>query len=161
MRRLCLALLLCGCGGAGGAVQLPFALSMSGAVADQAAGFQVEIITGGKSLSCADLQTTCVRTNPNVPQSQLLSLTDASGKQVKALYFPNQLSSGEQTVSVEGLSPGTDFDVVVEAVSQGSPASLLGSSCTYVPEIKSGQNPTLLAVIAPLSPPAACDPRFP
>ena len=160
MRRLWLAILLCGCGGGvAGSAQIPFGLEMSAAIADQAAGFQVEIITQGKSLSCASLQQTCV--HGNVPESQLLTLTDSSGKQVKAIYFPNQLSNGEQTVSIDGLSPGTDFDVVVEAVSQGDPASLLGSSCTYVPEIKSGQNPTLLAVIAPLNPPAACDPRFP
>jgi hypothetical protein len=154
-----------GCGAGAGAAGggLGFGITLSGAVADQATGFQVALLSNGASYNCAELQKTCLHGNPAVPDTAYVSLTDSNGQQKKVITFPNALADGgsvaSQEVSLEGLSPGKDFAVVVEAVAAGE---LLGSACRYVPEIRSGVNATvLLQIQAPPADAGSCDPAFP
>lgn len=152
--------LTAGCGGeVGTGADLGFGITISRAVADEATGFQVALLANGASVNCAAVQKTCLSTNDAVPDEDFVRLTDASGQQKKVLFFPNALDGGTQGVSLEGLSPGKNFAVVVEAI---APGKLLGSACNYVSEIRSGTNPRVLAVIQPVPADAGtCDPAFP
>lgn len=141
---------------------LDFGLTLSRAVADQAEGFQVALLANGSADDdCGKLQNTCLSTS-GIPDSSFVRLTDASGAQKNVLFFANSLADGgtvaTQQVTLQGIPPGKDFAVVVEAIGQGQ---LLGSSCNYLPEIRSGSNSPVLAVVQPPNPTPSCDPKIP
>ena len=130
----------------------------------QLAGFQVALLTNGSSYDCPSVQTNCLKGNPKVPLSALVSVTDSDGKSHPALFFPVTPGAGgapqlPQGVSVGGIPVGKNYAVVIEAVSNSQPPSFLGSSCNYVQQIQAGTNQTLVA--NPINAtPQSCNPRF-
>jgi hypothetical protein len=149
----------CGGGEAQAGAHLGFGITISRAVADEATGFQVALLSNGSSVDCATVQQSCLSSNASVPDEAFVRLTDEGGQQKKVLFFSNALDGGTQNVALEGLSPGKNFAVVVEAI---APGRLLGSACKYVAEIRSGSNPRVLASIQPVPADAGtCDPAFP
>lgn len=156
-------LLLAGCGPSS-EVRFAFELTLSRATADLVSGFQVAVVSNGRSLDCVEVQTNCLAAQaPAWPTSQLLELSGASGSG-KAVFFPLSLDPGStsaQQIVLEGIPPGKDLAVVIEALSKDSPRRLVGSSCNYVQEIVSGRNERLIAAtIVPLSPLPSCDPSL-
>lgn len=151
--------LAAGCGQADDGPRLSFDLFVSRAIADQVSGFQVAMLASGQSFNCIELQKSCLA--GQVQSSSLVQLTDASGKQRSALLFPIALKPGTQDVVARGIPVGSDYAVVVEALSKDDPPKLVGSACNYVRKIESGTNPTVFASIAAITPaPLSCDPRF-
>lgn len=163
MRAAAAALLLaCACGPqepSGPALR--FELVVAAGLGDTTQGFQVSVLTQGRMLDCAKVQLGCLV--DQVQSARFLPLQDAQGVTRKAIVFPLSLMAGmpsAQGVELKGIAPGSDYAVVIEALSKDSPPRLAGSSCNYVKEITAGTNPSLLA--ATIRPPAqsvACDPR--
>lgn len=163
MRRALLAVLvLCACGpqateGEG----LKFDFTIAAGIGDTTSGLQVSIVNRGMSLSCADVQNNCLV--DQVGRDRFVQVRDKNGDTHLALTFPLALTAGNpstQNVSVGGIQPGTDYAVVIEALSKDSPPKLAGSSCNYVKQISAGNNAQLIA--ATIVPPAmavGCDPR--
>lgn len=159
-RALPLLLLLSACGpAAGGAVD--FQLYVQAGLLDVISGFQVALVKGGSTLDCVAAQKTCLK--GQVDAARFVALKDAKGVQKKALFFPIRLVAGTpntQDVSLDGLAPGKDFAVIVEAVSKDTPERLAGSSCNYVQQLSVGTNATVSAHLETFTPPVTCDVRI-
>lgn len=158
------ALLLCGCGpeaGGGGGDALRFEFTVAAGLGDTTSALQVSIVTHGMSLDCGGVEANCLV--DQVSRDRFVPVRDKSGDQHLALVFPLSLTAGDpstQNVSIGGIAPGTDYAVVIEALSKDSPPKLAGSSCNYVKQITAGQNPALIAAtIVPPATPVSCDPR--
>jgi hypothetical protein len=152
----------CACGAAPTEGDLAFDLYLSGATADLISAFQVAVVQNGTSAipDCAAAQKKCLV--DQLKSTQLAQLTDAEGKPHLAILFPASLKVGTpstQDVTAGGIAPGSNFAVVIEALSKSSPPTLVGSSCNYVQKIDAGRNPTLIAATI-ANAPVACDPRF-
>ncbi len=140
----------------------PIELTVDRAFVDQLGSFQLTLLTRGTSLDCSAVQRDCLVRQ--VPASQVVTLTDEQGRHHPALVFPADRSAGvprSQDVALEGIPAGSNFALVVEALSNLSPPQLLASSCNYVKEIKPGVNPIFTAAPLVAGPaPVPCDPRF-
>ncbi|MBX7097839.1 MAG: hypothetical protein K1X89_09015 [Myxococcaceae bacterium] len=154
-------LLLAGCGPSPHGPALPFELTISAALADTISGFQVSLVNKGSSLDCTQVQQNCLV--KQVSADRFVRVQDASGVEHAAVVVPLKLVAGTpstQNTELRNVPPGKDFALVVEALSKLSPPNLVGSSCTYVPEITAGANAAVLTqTIKPLATPVACDPR--
>jgi hypothetical protein len=150
-----LGALACGAGAGAGGNALPFDMTVSRAVADQATSFQIVLLANGSSYDCATLAQTCLE-NAGVRDADFVRLTDPSGQQKKALIVPNTLADGGvQEVVLQDLQPGKDFAVVVDAIAGNQ---LVSANCKYVSEIRSGPNAGVLINLGPLASGVTCDP---
>lgn len=140
--------------------RFPLELYISAGLKDDLQAFQLSLVTRGSELDCTEVQKSCV--NGQVDSSRFVT-HDENGQQKSSWSFSLAAlqagSPNEQDVSLKGLKPGSDFALVIEAVSSESPAQLAGSSCNYVPKLEAGNNAAVTARIELLSPHAACDPR--
>ena len=140
--------------------RFPIELYISAGLKDDIQAFQLSLVTRGSELDCTVVQKSCV--NGQVDSSRFVT-HDENGQQKSSWSFSlADLQAGspnEQDLSLKGLKPGSDFALVVEAVSSESPAQLAGSSCNYVPKLEAGNNAAVTAHIEVLSPHNACDPR--
>ena len=154
MRRLVFGLLLliaCGASDSGGG--LDFAIFVDGAIAGTAQTFQVAVLKTG--VDCGAILATCLAANSQIASADYVQITGPSGKQGRAATFSDTLANdgAQQSVSVSGIPPGTNYTVVVEAIDASN--ALIGDSCNKVTEIKSGSNAltaTLRALTVPPSP---------
>ena len=155
-------LALGGCGLPGEDTPIRFDLVMSRALVDKVSGFQVSIVARGAQLDCAQVQGDCLV--KQVTSDRYVTQTDSAGKEKKAVFFALELKAGTpstQDVKLTGITPGKDYAVVIEALSNDATPTLVGSSCNYVREVVVGQNPQLIAAtIVPPATPVACDPRI-
>ncbi len=163
MRPIALALLVfTACGPA--EPQLQFDFVISALLADTISELQVSLVTNGKSLGngdCLKVQQSCLV--DQIPRTRFVRVQDASGVERAALRFPLNLTTGatnsSQDVTVQGIPLGTDYGIVIEAITKGTPM-LAGSTCDYIQSIGPGVNPRKLAIpIIPIMPPVNCDPR--
>lgn len=142
--------LLTACGPQSKGQAFPVELYVTAGLLDEISGFQVSLVTFGSALECVAVQKSCIK--DQVDPSRF----------VRALRFPLELTAGSpntQDISLEGVPPGKDLAVVVEAISKGPTPRLAGSACSYVKELTSGVNPPVVAAIQVLKPPANCDPQ--
>jgi hypothetical protein len=134
-------------------------LSLTQAVANQLAAFQIVVLPNGRQRECEEIQKRCLK--DQVRQSEALVLRDGQGAQGRALRFPVNLSGSggaSQEVSIE-VPVGRDYALIIEALSGDAPPRFLGSSCNYLPEVNASRNPPILA--APITLAAVeCDPTF-
>lgn len=159
-RALPLLLLLSACGPAAGG-GLDFQLFVQAGLLDVISGFQVALVKSGTTLDCVAAEQTCLK--GQVDAARFVPLRDSKGVQKKALFFPITLVAGTpntQDVSLEGLAPGKDFAVIVEAVSRDTPPRLSGSSCNYVQQISVGTNASVTAHLGTFTTPVTCDVRI-
>lgn len=120
-------------------------LSVAQSVAGQLGSFQVAVLPNGRSRDCTAIQRTCLRAQ--VKQEELLTLRDASGRQVRALHLPANVQGTTirtQDLTVE-VPVGRDYALVIEALSTDNPPRFLGSSCNYLREVNAGPNEPVLA----------------
>jgi len=160
-RALPLVLLLSACGPAASGGGVDMQLFVQAGLLDVISGFQVALVKSGSTLDCVAAQKTCIK--GQVDATRFVPVKDSKGAQKKALFFPINLVAGTpntQDVSLDGLSPGKDFAVIVEAVSKDTPARLTGSSCNYVQQISVGQNAAVSAHIETFPTPVTCDVRI-
>lgn len=159
MKRLGLLLAIASCGPAQ-PPDLRFELTLSAGLADTISALQVSLVSHGTMLDCTTVETNCLV--KQVTADRFIHVQDSNGADRAALTFPLSLKGGSpsfQDVSVQGIPPGKDYAVVIEALGKGNPPTLAGSSCNYEKEITPGSNPTLIATIAPPMVAIACDPR--
>ncbi len=122
-------------------------LFISRAVADRVGAFQVAVLPNGRSFDCNELVKTCLK--GQVSAEQLAKVTGPDGKPHPVALFEATLGDGgtvvTQDVVVGGIPVGKDYAVVIEALTRDSPRRVLGSSCNYQPEIRTGSNERLIA----------------
>ncbi len=162
-RSLLVSVLLLACGGpdqpVGGG--LDFSLSLAPAAAEDTALLQVALLKGIAAHPCETLVDQCLGANPSVPRDHYVRLYDATGVERRAIRIPlgAEAPSGQELVFRAEV--GTDYRVVVEAISTDAVPRLVGTSCTPLPEgvRQSGTrlpaNPLVI-----YSPYIACDPRI-
>jgi len=134
-------------------------LSVEQAVAGQLGAFQVVVLPDGQSRDCTQLQRTCLRTQ--VSAEELLTLRDASGRELRALLLPANVQGTTirtQELTVE-VPVGRDYALVIEALSTDNPPRFLGSSCNYLREVNAGRNEPVLAAPLTLTD-GDCNPSF-
>lgn len=140
--------------------RFPIELYISAGLRDDLQAFQLTLVTKGSELDCTEVQKSCI--NGQVDSGRFVT-HDENGQTKSSWSFTLAAlqagSPNEQDVSLKGLKPGSDFALVVEAVSSESPAKLAGSACNYVPKLEAGNNAAVTARIEAISPHAACDPR--
>jgi len=156
---LCLGSIGCGPGDASGG-PLAFELFVDQATPTPIASWQVALMSQGSRSDCAQLQTSCL--HGQVTKDRLVRLTDSKGAEHPAIAFPASApSGGTQDVGITA-AVGTDYKLIIEALSADATPQLLGTSCTPLPEgIRSGTNKAVLAEPLKLfSPPLTCDPRW-
>jgi hypothetical protein len=140
--------------------RVPLELYVSAGLLDQISGFQLSLVTDGTSLDCFEVQKRCIK--DQVAASRFVKMKDAMGRDVQSVTFPIALVNGmpnTQDLSLTGIPTGSNYALVVEAVSTDSTPRLSGSSCNYVKTLGAGTNAAVFAKIELLNPAAACDPR--
>ncbi len=151
-----------GCGAPPEGPRLNLDFSVSAALADTLAAFQVSVATNSTTIDCSQVATTCAKAA--MPALTFLNVIDADGKSVRGARFPVALTGANpatQAVTLRGIQPGTKYAIIIEALTKDDPPRLAGSSCNFVGEIVAGTNAELLAApIAPFAAPKACDPRL-
>jgi hypothetical protein len=163
MKRLAfaLAVTLLGCGPElEPGPRVPLELYVSAGLLDQISAFQLSLVTNSTSLDCFEVQKSCIK--DQVDASRFVKMKDAMGREVQSVTFPISLTTGmpnTQDVSLTGVPTGTNYALVVEALSRDATPRLSGSSCNYIKTLGAGTNPAVFAKIELLNPAAACDPR--
>lgn len=152
------------CGGVPGgedetSASLGFAMSITQPVADEVTEFQVSVLRAelpdNTRVQCTEVIQTCLSSREDY-SDQFVTLRGDDGREARALTFPANLDGGRQDVSVH-IPVGVDYAVVVEAL-RGE--VLIGSACTYVRRILTGQNNAIGATIVEVPSPQTCDPRL-
>jgi hypothetical protein len=146
----------CGAEAPSSGARLGLDVMLDRAVADELDSFQVAVLPDGRSRSCTELQQSCLK--ERVRAEELLMLRGPNGKESRAPRFSVGLQGGVQELSVE-VPVGTDYVVVIEAISRHTPPQLLGSSCNYLAQVNATRNEPLLAAPITLTP-MPCDPTF-
>jgi hypothetical protein len=131
-------------------------LSIEQAVAEDVGTFQVVVLPEGDKRQCTEVQRTCL--NQQFDLDDLLMLRSASGQEGRALRFSAGLQGGAQNIAVD-VPVGSNYLLVIEALSRSTPPQFLGSSCNYVRTVNATQNETLLAAPITLRN-VACDPTI-
>jgi hypothetical protein len=147
--------LLLACGASDSGTSIDFSFLVDRAIAGNATNFQVAVLKTSKD--CSVILPTCLAVNSAIAATDYVQITDPSGKQARAVRFADTLASdsSSQSISVGGISPGTGYIVVVEAIDASN--ALIGNSCNVVSEIKSGANSLTATIRALSSPPSpAC-----
>ena len=153
--------LLCGCGGVSG-VPVSLEIYAPGATAlSDVDAYQVAVLKGA-SVDCQTVEATCLKSWSGYSSSALVSISGSDGKLKKALLIPNTLggAGGNQAIVVDGIPPGDNYAVVIEAVSKAH--QFLGSYCGIQQHITAGSNSAgFVAQLTLLATPLGCDPRIP
>jgi len=158
------ALLLAGCGlpedpTRGG---FAFSLALAPAAADDTAGLQVAILKGISAHPCEELENVCLSTNPTVTAADFVRLyEEGSGQERRAIRIPlsADATTGQDLTFLAEV--GTDYRVVVEALSRDAVPRLVGTSCTPLREGVRQAGASLPAnPLVIYSPYLACDPRI-
>lgn len=139
---------------------MPLELYISAGLRDDLQSFQLTLVTRGSELDCTEIQKSCV--NSQLDSSRFVTHEENGSTKSSWTFTLESLQSGspsEQDVSLKGLKPGSDFALVVEAISKESTPQLAGSSCNFVPKLQAGNNAAVTARIEKLTPYAPCDPR--
>lgn len=164
MTRLLVLLLALGLSACGPELEpgsrVPLELYVSAGLVDQISAFQLSLVTNGTGLDCVEVQKTCIK--DQVDASRFVKMKDAMGRDVTQVTFPISLTPGTpntQDVSLRNVPTGSNYALVVEALSRDATPRLSGSSCNYLKSLGAGTNPAVFAKIELLNPAAACDPR--
>lgn len=159
---LCALTLSCGGappGGDGNTASLGFAMSITQPVADEVTEFQVAVLRrelpDNTVVQCGEVVQTCLSSREDYAD-QFVTLRTEDGREVRALTFPANLDGQGQNVPVS-IPVGVDYAVVVEALDGDT---LIGSACTLVRRILSGQNDPIDAQIVEVPQPQTCNPRL-
>jgi len=139
---------------------LSFELFMERASPDAIGSWQVSLVAQGSHNDCAQLQNSCL--TGQVPRDRLVLLTDDKGRDHLAITLTASASGGTQEAVTITATVGTDYKLIIEALSTEASPRLVGTSCTPLPEgIRSGTNKAVLAEPLKLfSPPLTCNPRW-
>jgi hypothetical protein len=132
-------------------------LATSAGLLDFISGFQVAVVTKGSSLTCAEVQLSCLKDQVEAVRFVRLKVGAAS---VPARFFPLATDGSTQDLTLAGLPVGTDYALVIEAISREPTPRLAGSGCTQVPKLVSGVNALVTVHVAQLDPFAPCDPTI-
>lgn len=167
--------MLAGCGEgpmAGSSGNVGFDLYVSRAALDRVGSFQISLLENGSRFSCGELTRTCL-TASAVQEGDFVRIEDAQGQSHLALVVPSTLSedAGTQEALLRRVPTGTDYTLVVEALSRDLPPRLLGSTCQGRITVRSGNNEPV--VLNPIhlfdeadgghpdgGAPPSCDPRI-
>lgn len=159
-----MALGLSACGAFDDDSALPLGVEIQGLTADQVGKVQIVVLSHGKTFSCPDLRSTCLKSRvikqSGAPIDYLVKLKDAEGAQHNALLLDvdgGKLTGAGQTFQAK-MAPGNDYLVVAEVLSKDASPTLLASGCSSVlPAVGAGTNSTVSVQAFALAVPATCD----
>lgn len=149
------------CGGSGAGGSFNFSLYLDGAAPAPIAFWQVGLIKNGHLRDCATVELNCLKPQLGGDKEKMVPLTDSQGHEHPAVLFPNQAATGgTQDVSVTA-AVGSDYTLIIEALTADSPPQWVGTSCTPLPDgIHSGTNQVLAEPMKVNAAPVACDARW-
>lgn len=128
----------------GGAGQVGFNVYISRAALGSVGSFQIALIERGSRFSCGELTRTCLTAAQGLTRADLVPIEDKQGQSHPTLLIPATFDQSGGTAAQDALlrnvPTGTDYTLVVEALSKDSPPKFLGATCQGRITVRSGNN---------------------